>query len=137
MQTDQGASCNFRFAAPCPQLSYGETLRATSLQAGRRKLLVRAYDAGGNVVERGPYEAEVVSPSDRGALNGGNATEGGTISARFTRGSSRTRRTIGYLSKADVAGPAAQRRRPADHQRARRRAHARHRRRRREAAHAT
>jgi hypothetical protein len=104
VQTDRGASCNFRFASPCPQLGYGETLRATSLQAGRRKLLVRAYDAGGNVVERGPYEGEVVSPSDRGALNGGNATEGGTISARFTRGSSRTRRTIGYLSKADVAG---------------------------------
>ena len=135
VQTDRGASCNFRFAAPCPQLSYGETLRATSLQAGRRKLIVRAYDAGGNVVERGPYEAEVVSPSDRGALNGGNATETGTISARFTRGSSRTRRTIGYLSKADVAGQLLNDGRPADHQRARRGAHARHRRRRREAAH--
>ena len=104
MQTDRGASCNFRFASPCPQLGYGETLRATSLQAGRRKLLVRAIDAGGNAVERGPYEAEVVSPSDRGALNGGDATEGGTVSVRFTRGNSRTRRTIGYLSKADVAG---------------------------------
>ena len=78
VQTDRGASCNFRFAAPCPQLCYGETLRATSLQAGRRKLLVRAIDAGGNAVERGPYEAEVVSPSDRGALNGGNATESGS-----------------------------------------------------------
>jgi hypothetical protein len=104
VQTDRGASCNFRFASPCPQLSYGETLRATSLQAGRRKLLVRAYDAGRNVVERGPYEAEVVTPSDRGAFNGADATETGTITARFTRGNSRTRRTIGYLSKADVAG---------------------------------
>jgi hypothetical protein len=104
VQTDRGAGCNFRFASPCPQLSYGETLRATSLQAGRRKLLVRAIDAGGNAVERGPYEAEVVSPSDRGALNGGNATETGSVSVRFTRGNSRTRRTIGYLSKADVAG---------------------------------
>ena len=104
VQTDRGAICNFRFASPCPQLSYGETLRATSLQAGRRKLLVRAYDAGGNVVERGPYEAEVVTPSDRGALNGADATEGGSITARFTRGTSRTRRTIGFLSKADVAG---------------------------------
>jgi hypothetical protein len=104
VQTDRGASCNFSFASPCPQLSYGETLRATSLQAGRRKLMVRAFDAGGNLVERGPYEAEVVTPSDRGALNGGNATEGGTITARFTRGKRGTRRTIGYLSKADVAG---------------------------------
>ncbi len=104
VQTDRGASCSFRFASPCPQLSYGETLRPTSLQAGRRKLLVRAYDAGRNVVERGPYEAEVASPSDRGALNGANATEPATITARFTRGNSRTRRTIGFLSKADVAG---------------------------------
>jgi hypothetical protein len=104
VQTDRGASCNYRFTSPCPQLSYGETLRATSLQAGRRKLIVRATDTGGNVVDRGPYEAEVVTPSDRGALNGGNATETGTITARFTRGKRGTRRTIGYLSKADVAG---------------------------------
>jgi hypothetical protein len=104
VQTDRGAGCNYRFASPCPQLSYGETLRASSLQAGRRKLIVRATDAGGNVVDRGPYEAEVVTPSDRGALNGGNATETATISARFTRGNRGTRRTIGYLSKADVAG---------------------------------
>jgi hypothetical protein len=104
VQTDRGASCNFRFASPCPQLSYGETLRPTSLQAGRRKLIVRATDTGGNVVDRGPYEAEVVTPSNRGALNGGNATETATITARFTRGNRGTRRTIGYLSKADVAG---------------------------------
>jgi hypothetical protein len=104
VQTDRGASCSFRFASPCPQLGYGETLRATSLQAGRRKLVVRAIDAGGNVAERGPYEAEVVTPSDRGALNGAGATEGGRVTARFTRGNSRTRRTIGFLSKADVAG---------------------------------
>lgn len=104
VQTDRGATCNYRFASPCPQLGYGETLRATSLQAGRRKLIVRATDAGGNIVDRGPYEAEVVTPSDRGALNGGNATETGTVTARFTRGNSRTRRTIGYLSKADVVG---------------------------------
>jgi len=104
VQTDRGAGCNFRFASPCPQLSYGETLRASSLQAGRRKLMVVATDSGGNIAERGPYEAEVVTPSDRGALNGGNATEGGRISARFTRGNRGTRRTIGYLSKADVAG---------------------------------
>src|SRR4051794_17499383 len=43
VQTDRGASCNFRFASPCPQLSYGETLRPTSLPAGRRTLVVRAF----------------------------------------------------------------------------------------------
>src|SRR5687768_14270786 len=56
VQTDRGASCSYRFASPCPQLTYGETLRPTSLQAGRRELVVRAYDAGGNVVERGPFD---------------------------------------------------------------------------------
>ena len=104
VQTDRGGTCSFRFAAPCPQLGYGETLRPTSLQAGRRRLVVRATDSGGNVVERGPYEVEVATPSDRGALNGANATETGHITARFTRGSNRGRRTIGFLSKAGVAG---------------------------------
>jgi len=104
VQTDRGASCSYRLAAPCPQLGYGETLRATSLPAGRRTLVVRAVDTAGNVVERGPYEVDVVTPSDRGALNGSNATEGGSVTVRFTSGASRTRRTIGFLSKADVAG---------------------------------
>jgi hypothetical protein len=103
-QTDRGATCSFRFASPCPELSYGETLRATSLKAGSRRLVVRAVDAGGNVVERGPYTVDVAVPSNRGALNGVNATETGAITARFTHGSNRTRRVIGFLSKADVAG---------------------------------
>jgi hypothetical protein len=47
---------------------------------------------------------DVATPSDRGALNGIDATETGSITARFTRGSHPTRRTIGFLSKADVAG---------------------------------
>ena len=104
VQTDRGAGCSYRFAAPCPNLFYGETLRATSLKTGRRKLLVRAVDSGGNPVDRGPYDVNVVTPSDRGALNGAGATEGGRISVRFTSGSHRTRRTIGFLSKAPAAG---------------------------------
>jgi hypothetical protein len=104
VQTDGGGSCSFRLAAPCPQLGTGETLRATSLAAGRRRLVVRAVDAGGNVTERGPYELDVVTPSDRGAFNGSGATEGGRVLVRFTRGNHRTRRTIGFNSKADVAG---------------------------------
>jgi hypothetical protein len=104
VQTDRGATCSFRFAAPCPQLNYGETLRASTLQAGRRSLVVRAIDSGGNVAQRGPYEVEVAYPSDRGAPNGANATETAAISVRFTRGNSRTRRTIGFLGKADTAG---------------------------------
>ena len=104
VQTDRGGSCSFRLAAPCPQLGYGETIRATSLLAGGRRLLVRVLDTGGNVAERGPYTVDVATPSDRGAFNGVNATETGRITASFTRGSNRTRRTIGFLSKADVAG---------------------------------
>ena len=65
---------------------------------------MRAVDTGGNVVERGPYQVDVATPSDRGALNGVNATETGRVTARFTRGSNRGRRTIGFLSKADVTG---------------------------------
>jgi hypothetical protein len=103
-QTDRGGTCSFRFASPCPELGYGETLRATSLAAGPRRIVVHAIDAGGNVVERGPYTVDVAVPSNRGPLNGINATESGSIIARFTHGSSRVRRTIGFLSKADVAG---------------------------------
>ncbi len=84
VQTDRGGSCSFRLAAPCPQLNYGEYVRATSLQTGPRKLLVRATDAGGNSVDRGPYDVNVLTPSDRGALNGAGATEGGKVTARFT-----------------------------------------------------
>ena len=135
VQTDRGASCSFRLAAPCPQLNYGEYVRATSLQTGPRKLLVRATDTGGNAVDRGPYDVNVSTPSNRGALNGAGATEGGKVTAQFTTGTSKTRRTIGFLSKADVAGQPAQRRRAADHRRQGRRAHPRPRRRRRQAAH--
>ena len=82
-----------------------------------------------------PTRLNVVSPSDRGALNGGDATEGGRVSVRFT-----TRHTPDAahdrlpLQGADRR-PAAQRRRPADRRRPRRGAHPRPRRRRREAAH--
>ena len=104
VQTDRGATCSFRLAAPCPQLGYGETLRPTSLPAGRRQVLVRVTDTGGNVAQRGPYQVEVVTPSDRGAPNGVNATEGGKVTVAFTTGKRGGRRTIGFLSKAGVAG---------------------------------
>ena len=35
-------------------------------------------DTGGNVVDRGPYPVFAVTPSDRGALNGANATDAGS-----------------------------------------------------------
>ena len=78
-------------------------MRATSLQTGRRTLVVRAVDSGGNVAQRGPYQVDVTYPSDRGAFNGANATDSGRITVGFT-GGNRKRRTIGFNSKAGTAG---------------------------------
>ena len=50
-------------------------MRATSLPAGQRSVLVRVTDTGGNVVDRGPYPVFAVTPSDRGAPNGADATD--------------------------------------------------------------
>ena len=55
--------------------SRSETVRPSSLQVGRRKLLVRVVDAGGNVVDRGPFPVDVITPSDRGDANGTGAKE--------------------------------------------------------------
>ena len=71
-------------------------VRATSLPAGQRAVTVRVTDAAGNVVERGPYPVFAVTPSDRGAMNGSNATERGTLSAIWTKGLKANRRTLGY-----------------------------------------
>ena len=58
-------------------------MRPTALQVGFRRLLVRTTDAGGNTADRGPYTVAVVTPSNRGPLNGGGATETATLSAGF------------------------------------------------------
>ena len=47
-RTDAGGTCSARLAKPCPDLSR-ETVRPSSLQVGRRNLLVRVVDPGGNV----------------------------------------------------------------------------------------
>jgi hypothetical protein len=102
--TDKGATCSFRFAAPCPQLGAGETIRATALAAGHRQLVVRAIDSGNNVAQSPAKDLDVVTPSDRGAANGDGATEGGKVTARFLTGSHKTKRTIGFNSKAPIRG---------------------------------
>ena len=84
-RTGANKLCDFSQPAPCPGLTR-ETVRATSLPAGQRTVLVRVTDAGGNVVERGPYPVFAVTPSDRGALNGANATDTGTLSVIWTKG---------------------------------------------------
>ena len=59
-------------------------MRPTGLAAGARTLKVRITDAGGNVLEQGPYAVNVATPSDRGPLNGSGATEDATLSAHFS-----------------------------------------------------
>jgi hypothetical protein len=102
--TDKGATCSFRFAAPCPQLRGGETIRPTSLAAGHRVLVVRAIDSGDNIAQSAAKEVDVVTPSDRGAANGDGATEGGKVTVRFLTGSHKTKRVIGFDSKAPIRG---------------------------------
>ena len=78
-------------------------MQATSLPAGPRSVTVRVTDTGGNVVEHGPYPVFAVTPSDRGALNGANATETGALSMTWTVGGNK-RRTLSYGRKAGVRG---------------------------------
>ncbi|HEY6889688.1 MAG TPA: hypothetical protein VI300_17955, partial [Solirubrobacter sp.] len=102
-RTDANRLCDFSQPAPCPNLTR-ETVRATSLPAGQRLLLVRVTDTGGSVVDRGPYPVFAVTPSDRGAANGSNATDTGTLSAIWTKGLNANRRTVDYGEKAGVRG---------------------------------
>jgi hypothetical protein len=102
-RTGANRVCDFSQPAPCPALSR-ETIKATSLGAGQRVVSVRVTDSAGNVTERGPYPVFAVTPSDRGALNGTNATETGTLSVIWTKGLKANRRTLGYGHKAGVRG---------------------------------
>ena len=83
-RTRTGATCSPRIKKACPNLS-NETIRPTKLAAGRRTLKVRVTDAAGNITETGPYVVDVVTPSDRGPLNGSGATDGGTLTAQLQR----------------------------------------------------
>lgn len=76
--------CSPRLARPCPNLG-SATVTPTALQPGRRRLLVRVLDAAGNATARGPFDVDVVSPSDRGAPNGDGATEAATLTATASR----------------------------------------------------
>jgi hypothetical protein len=95
--------CDYSLPAPCPGLRR-ETVRPTSLPAGQRSVLVRVTDTGDNIVERGPYPVFAVTPSDRGAANGANATETGSISVVWTKGGRSDRRTLAYGTKAGIRG---------------------------------
>ena len=101
-RTDAGATCSARLAKPCPDLDR-ETVRPSSLQVGRRNLLVRFTDAGDNVVDRGPFPVDVVTPSDRGAANGSGVKEPARVILRFAK-TKRTRTTVRYGRKVGIRG---------------------------------
>jgi hypothetical protein len=101
-KTEAGATCSPRLAKTCPDLGR-ELVRPTSLQVGRRLLLVRTIDAAGNLTDGGPYSIDVATPSDRGPLNGVGATETGTLTARF-RGRRGQVRTARYDKRVRIAG---------------------------------
>ncbi|HWK25580.1 MAG TPA: hypothetical protein VNS09_03405 [Solirubrobacter sp.] len=100
-RTDAGKVCDYSLPAPCPSLSR-ETIRPDALAAGARSLLVRVTDTAGNVTESGPYPVFAVTPSDRGAINGANATETGVMNAIWTKTRKASRRTLKYGQKAGV-----------------------------------
>ena len=100
--TDAGRRCVFNAPAPCPGLTR-EVVRPTALQVGFRRLLVRTTDAGGNTADRGPYTVAVVTPSNRGPLNGGGATETATLSAGFVA-TGRRQRTVSYGARVRIRG---------------------------------
>jgi hypothetical protein len=98
----RNASCSARLARPCPDLGRTAVV-PTGLQVGQRRLIVRTIDAGGNATDRGPFPIDVITPSDRGALNGSGATETATLTARFPKGD-RTARTVRYGKRVRVTG---------------------------------
>ena len=84
-RTDSGATCSPRMQARPARTSATRPSARPSLAAGQRTLKVRVIDAAGNITEQGPYVVDVVTPSDRGPLNGSGATDGGTLTRALHR----------------------------------------------------
>ena len=95
-------ACDVRLARPCPNLRR-TAIRPTALQVGTRSLVVRTIDAAGNSADRGPFPVSVISPSDRGPLNGSGATEAAALTARFAKGGGSSR-TVDYGRRVRVRG---------------------------------
>jgi hypothetical protein len=95
-------SCDPRLPRPCPDVTRAAVV-PTALAVGRRSIVVRTIDAGGNITDRGPFAVDVATPSDRGAVNGANASEPATLRARFPKGD-RRKRTVRYGSRVRVTG---------------------------------
>lgn len=101
-RTEANRLCDFSLPAPCPQLS-GETVRPTTLTAGVHQLIVRVTDTGGNITDRGPYPLFARTPSDRGAQNGTNVTDTGTMNLLFTN-TKKPRQTASYGKHVKIRG---------------------------------
>ena len=101
-RSDANRICDYALPAPCPALSR-ETVRASSLPAGTRVVLVRVIDTGGNVTDRGPYQVSLLTPSDRGAPNGANATDTAALDVNWAIGGKRGR-TLDYGDRAGIRG---------------------------------
>jgi len=95
-------ACDVRLARPCPNLRRA-AIRPTGLQVGQRTVVVRTIDAAGNIADRGPFPVSVITPSDRGPLNGSGATETATLTARFPKGGGKSR-TVRYGKRVRVTG---------------------------------
>jgi hypothetical protein len=100
--TASGAKCDFSRPAPCPNLSR-QVIRPASMPEGYRQIVVRVTDSGGNVADRGPFPVNAITPSNRGAFNGTNASDTGSLQVGFTRSKS-SHRTVGYGQKIGIAG---------------------------------
>ncbi len=95
-------ACNHSKPAPCPNLSR-KAVRPTSLPAGARQVSVRVFDTAGNVTARGPFPVDAITPSNRGAFNGTNATDSGSLQVAFSHSKS-TRRTVSYGQRILIGG---------------------------------
>jgi hypothetical protein len=98
----RNSSCSARYVRPCGDLARS-AVRPTALQVGQRSIVVRTIDSAGNGTDSGPFPVTVITPSDRGALNGRGATETATLTARFAKGGRRSR-TVRYHRLVSVRG---------------------------------
>lgn len=96
------SACNYSKPAPCPNVSR-KAVRPTALPAGARSVTVRVYDAGGNVTARGPFPVNAITPSNRGAFNGTNATDAGSLQIAFSH-SKASHRTVSYGQQIAIGG---------------------------------
>jgi hypothetical protein len=109
--TDAGTRCDYTRPRPCPDLK-DETIAASPAIAGRRTLILRVTDAGGETTVSAPFSIRA-----RGPLNGTNGGDGARIVAGFPakvyRGKGKKRhavfvlrssRTVSYGKPARVRG---------------------------------